>query len=241
MKFEAIGNPNGPKVLFIHAMFMTSKSFLNLVEYLKEDYFIIMPTLDGHDVEESSTFLSIDDEVEKILTYLKGNNIDELDFILGTSLGAIIAFAVYHRNIVHINKVFLDGGPFLKFGSLFQRIAMKKIWRICYLMRLSPQNGTKRLDKLFPGLGKLMSNVCCYISKESVENLSRACYSFPLPKLDETAQKSVTFIYGTKEPARICIFRLKKYKYSNILKKISYSHCEYLLNHPKEYAEMLKK
>lgn len=86
-----------------------------------------------------------------------------------------------------------------------------------------------------------MFDVCFHITKESVENLAHACYSFPLPELEETAQKPVTFLYGTKEPARICIFRLKKYKYSYIFKEAGYSHCGYLPSHPKEYAEMLKR
>lgn len=241
MRFQTIGNYDRPKALLVHAMFMTSESFLTLVEYLKEDYFIIMPTLDGHEVEQDSIFLSIDDEVNKILTYLKQNKIGELDFILGTSLGAIIAFEVYHRNELHINKVFLDGGPFFKFGSLAEKIATNKFWGVCSQIQQSPQNAIEIADKLFTGLGNLMFNVCSYITKESVKNLAHACYSFSLPKLEEASQKPLTFIYGTKEPARMCILRLKKYKYSCILKKKGYSHCGYLLNQPKEYAEMLKK
>jgi hypothetical protein len=241
MKFKTIGNPNCCKALLIHAMFATAESFSTLIQYLKEDYFMIIPTLDGHDKNESSTFLSIDDEADKILAYLKENNIQELDLVLGTSLGAIIAFEIYQRNEVCINKVHLDGGPFLNFGLLLQKIAMKKFWSICCKIRQNPQNAINKLDKLFPSLGNQMSEVCCHITEESVKNLAHACYSFPLPNLEVKAQKSVTFLYGTKEPARICIFRLKKYKYSRIIKKIGFSHCGYLLSHPKEYAEMLNE
>ncbi len=131
MRFQTTGNPDGPIAVLIHAMFVTSDGFTTLVEYLKDNYFIIMPTLDGHDVAEGSTFLSIEDEADKILAYLQKNNIYGLDFILGTSLGAIIAFEVYRRNEVHINKVFLDGGPFFSFGTLFTKIAGKNFWYIC--------------------------------------------------------------------------------------------------------------
>lgn len=241
MKFKTIGNPNGHTILLIHAMFATSESFLTLIEYLKEDYFMIIPTLDGHDKNENSIFLSIEDEADKILTYFQDNNIKELDFVLGTSLGAIIAFEVYKRNEIRINKVYLDGGPFFKFGSAIQKIAIKKFCNICSKIRKDPQNSIKKLDKLFPSWGKQMSEVCCHITEESVKNLARDCYSFTLPDLEVTAQKSVIFLYGTKEPARLCIFRLKKYKYSRIIKKSGFKHCGYLLSNPKEYAEMLKK
>ncbi|MDV3426058.1 MAG: alpha/beta hydrolase [Bacillota bacterium] len=242
MRFKTIGNPDDPRALFIHAMFTDSESFSALAEYLIEDYFVIMPTLDGHDTQnENSDFISYDDEADKILAYLQEMGIKELDFILGTSLGAIIAFEVYRGHKVHINKVFLDGGPFFNFGSLLQKIMMKKFWSICSKTRQNPGFAAIKIDKLFPGLGSQMCHVCCHMSKKSVSNLAHACYSYSLPELGEAEQKAITFIYGTKEPALMCSRRLKKYKYSSFIRKAGYSHCGYLLSHPDEYAEMLKE
>lgn len=243
MKFKTAGNPNGHRILLIHPMCATSEFFFALIEYLKDDYFIIMPTLDGHHKDENSTFLSVEDEADKIITYLQDNGIEKLDFVLGTSLGAIIAFEVYKRNEICINKVYLDGGPFFKVGQLLQKIAVKKFLNICSKVRQNPQNAIKKLEHLFPGvgIGNQMVEIGCNITEESVKNLAHACYSFTLPDLEIEAQKSIVFLYGTKEPARLCIFRLKKYKYSRILKKSGFNHCGYLLSCPKEYAEMLKK
>ncbi|GLC31839.1 alpha/beta hydrolase [Clostridium omnivorum] len=241
MNFKIVGNPNNPKILLIHAMFVSSDSFEALSEYLKEDYFLIIPTLDGHDVNENSIFMSLEDEADKILSYLKQNNIENLDFILGTSLGAIIAFELYKRNEVQINKVFLDGGPFFNFGPFLQTIAFKKFWGICNSIRKDSKNALKKLDSLFPGSGNNMLQVCSHITMLSVRNLAHACYSFSLPKLDEAAQKPIIFLYGTKEPARMCIPRLRRYKYSAIIKKVGYKHCGYLLSNPKDYARMLNE
>lgn len=242
MRFKTISNPGGRRALLIHAMFTNSESFSALAEYLNEDYFVIIPTLDGHDTDnESSDFISYDDEAEKILAYLQENGIKELDFILGTSLGAIIAFEVYRRNKVHINKVFLDGGPFFNFGSLLQKIMKRKFWSICSKARQNPESAARKIDKLFPGLGIQMCHVCCHMSKKSVSNLAYACYSYSLPELGEAEQKAITFIYGTKEPALMCSRRLKIYKYSSFLRKAGYNHCGYLLSHPEEYAEILKE
>lgn len=241
MKFKTVGNPDGHRILLIHPMFITAKFFSHLIEYLKKDYFIIIPTLDGHDKDENSTFLSVEDEADKILAYLQDNDIKKLDFVLGTSLGAIIAFEVYKRNKININKVYLDGGPFFKFGPLLQKIAAKKFYSICSKVRENPQNVIEKLGNLFPGIANEMIEVCGRITEESVGNLPHACYSFKLPNLDIAAQKAIIFLYGTKEPARLCIFRLKKYKYSCIIKKRGFNHCGYLLLCPKEYGEMLKK
>ena len=241
MKFQTEGNPNGPKILLIHAMFVNPDSFSKLIEYLKQDYFIIMPILDGHDINEDSTFLSIYDEADKIIAYLNENKIEKLDFMLGTSLGAIIALEIYGRNAVQIDKVYLDGGPFFKFGPLIQKFLSGKFWSVCTRIKQSPQKGIEKIDSMFPGFGSLMCDVCCHMTKENTKNLTRACFTYSFPKLCETAQKSVIFLYGTKESAIKCIGRLKKYKYSHIIKKDGYNHCGYLLTHPKEYAEMLKE
>lgn len=176
-----------------------------------------------------------------MLAYLKDNSIKELDFMLGTSLGAIIAFEIYKRNEIRINKVYLDGGPFFKFGALLQKVAAKKFCNICSEVRQNPQKAINKIERLFKGLGNEMCEVACHITEESIKNLAHACYSFTLPNLKPVEQKSVVFLYGTKEPARFCIFRLRKYKYSRIIKKNGFSHCGYLLSYPKEYAEMLKE
>lgn len=241
MRFETVGNPNGDKVLLVHAMFATPECFLALTQYLKEDYFIIMPVLDGHDLKESSEFLSVDDEANKIIAYLKENNIKKLDFILGTSLGAIIALEVYKQASVNVNRIYLDGGPFFNFGALLQKIAAQKFWNICTKARQNPEKAAEKIDKLFQGLGDVMNVVCCHITKQSVKNLAHACYSYKLPELSEAMQKPVVFLYGTKEPARFCMFRLKKYKNCSIIKKEGYNHCGYLLAHPEEYAKMLRR
>lgn len=241
MKFETVGNPDGSKVLLIHAMFMTPECFSVLIQYLKEDYFIIMPILDGHDFKEGSEFLSVYDEADKIIAYLQENNIKKLDFIMGISLGAIIALEVYRRNAVNVNRIYSDGGPFFNFGTLLQEIAAKKFWNICIEVRQNPEKAARTIDKLFQGLGNVMSEVCKSITEQNVKNLARACYSYKLPELNEAEQKSVAFLYGTKEPARFCIPRLKKYKNCRIIKKSGYSHCSYLLAHPGEYAEMLRR
>lgn len=241
MKFKTVGNPDKPKALLIHAMAVDEKSFSGLVEYLKDDYFIVMPILDGHNDDDNLDYISTDDEADKILAYLNENNIDKLDFILGTSLGAIIAFEVYKRNKVDVRKVFLDGGPFFHFGLLVRSFMSIMFWRMCKKVQRYPEKAAEKMSKLFPGLGDMMCAKLCHMSKKSMKNLSYACYTFSLPDLDDAAQKKITFLYGSKESALKCVHRLKKYKYSRIMKIDGFNHCEYLLSSPKEYAQMLRE
>lgn len=241
MKFKTIGNKDNCAILLIHAMFVTPDSFSGLIEYLKDSYFIIMPILDGHSKDENSHFISVEDESLKIMNYLNENNIESLSFILGTSLGAIIAMDVYSKANIKVNKVFLDGGPFFKFGPILKSIMRRKFLNVCNNAKNNPEKSKKELDKAFPSISNLMINVCSFISKDDVSNLSDACYSYNLPNLNENSQKKITFIYGTKEIARFSILFIKKYKYSKIIKKKDLSHCEFIVNYPYEYSLLIKK
>lgn len=44
MKFQAMGDPQNPVILFFHAMGVTGESSFRVAEYLKEKYFCVMPT-----------------------------------------------------------------------------------------------------------------------------------------------------------------------------------------------------
>lgn len=44
MIFKTIGDKNNPAVLFFHAMGVTGDSSLPAAGYLKDDYFVILPT-----------------------------------------------------------------------------------------------------------------------------------------------------------------------------------------------------
>lgn len=52
MKFHTIGDPKNPIVLMIHAMFMDNKMFSELSDALKENYYLVLPVLSGHDLSQ---------------------------------------------------------------------------------------------------------------------------------------------------------------------------------------------
>lgn len=239
MNFKTIGEKHNPCALLIHAMFLTGDGFNEIVKYLKDDYFIIIPTLDGHEGEEYSKFTSVEEEADKILAYLKQEGINELDFILGTSLGGLVALEIYQRNQINIKKAVIDGAPLISCSKVIKLFMVKFMQ---HLVKSTKKNPNKKnvFDEKFSGFSDIMKCVCGYISDESVKNIINACYSYGLPDKLDINDKKLIFVYGSKEKAGECIPKLKTICNCDIIIKKGYDHCQFLMDDPQEYVELFR-
>jgi pimeloyl-ACP methyl ester carboxylesterase len=90
VRFEST-SPSNPALVFLHGLWQDSMTMTNLVPYLKEKYFIIIPDLRGNGKSSYKNPLkSIDDLVEDIEYLLQKLNINKIGFV-GVSAGSIIA------------------------------------------------------------------------------------------------------------------------------------------------------
>lgn len=96
MTFATLGDRSRPAALLIHGMMCTGKDCEPFGQYLAEDYFVIMPTLDGHG-GDGTDLLPVEGEVEKLLRYLRENEIGSLALVQGSSMGAEVALALVKR------------------------------------------------------------------------------------------------------------------------------------------------
>ena len=59
MKVKTLGSRKNPAILMIPGMFCTSDTPEKAARFLKKDYFIILPTLDGHHAEEPEKYAAV--------------------------------------------------------------------------------------------------------------------------------------------------------------------------------------
>lgn len=240
MKFKTLGNPANPAALLIHAMFVSETMFHSIASILQDNYYVILPTLDGHDLSEDSTFISAQDEACKIADYLQKEQQTNIEILLGTSLGGIIAFELFRQSKITIHHIFLDGAPFIRLSDFRINIMAKVFKKIAHSSARHPEKANI-LDKLYPQKAAEMKKICGHMSDESVKHLTQTCYTYELPpaiKLD--LGQSVTFIYGTAEKARVCIPTVKKFTNCRLIIKENCGHCEFLAKNPRQYVEMLE-
>ena len=236
MIFKTFGNKNNKKILFIHGMAMEGLNYYHF-EKLLPDYYLVIPTLDGHYFENKTLFVSLNDQVNKILCYFDKNNISELFCIVGTSLGALIAFEIFKKHIIKTNKIIFDGGPFFCFNNIQQCIA-EKIYRLIFFM-LKITKGNILYPKSLLSIKSSAVNFSRFITKDDIKNIAHTIFNLEIPVPFNKENIELIFLYGSKEDALKSIKRFNGLGGYRLIVKENMRHCQYITNYPKEFIKLI--
>ncbi|MDE6586480.1 MAG: alpha/beta fold hydrolase [Clostridia bacterium] len=232
MKFQTFGNKNNKAVLLIHTLFTSSDFFAPVTQFLAKDYFVIVPTLSGH--YENSTFISTEDEIRQIKEFLSENNVVSLYAVAGFSLGGNIAYEFFCNNAVMTEKAVIDSAPLFNFPKFIKKHFLKNYTKCLNRIKSGEYDTARELNKHFNGMGEYQKDIAPIVSQESLNSLVESCYNIKVYKLSRDVRNKVTFIYGSKDIARLCKGRLKKY---HIHKMKGYGHCGFYRENPVEWAK----
>jgi pimeloyl-ACP methyl ester carboxylesterase len=94
MKYKEFGEKNRPTVILLHGGGLSWWSLKNIIHYLKIDYHVVTPIIDGHGEDGATTFISIQDSAEKLIRYIDMNYKGKVLAIGGLSLGAQITIEI---------------------------------------------------------------------------------------------------------------------------------------------------
>ena len=241
MIFETLGDKSKPTIIFFHAMGVVGKSSERVAENLKDKYFCVMPTSTVYCKDQK--YISKDDEIKQVEIFLKENNIDEIELVVASSIGADLAIAFLSKTKIPVRHVFIDGGQFAQINKPLRRIMSPLFYLI--IRSLYKKNGEnlkkimwcddKEIRPYFVEAGKNLKyrNMCRQLS-DSLENK-------PFPKIDEELQKNAFFGFGSIED---------HYKYRENVKRAypfahypifeGYNHMQYQIKDPKGFAKMLE-
>ena len=258
MTFETLGERTAPAVLLIHGMLCTAEDCKPFGRYLADEYFVIMPTLDGHG-DDGTDLLTAEDEAEKIYAYLAENDIDRLALLQGSSMGAEVALAVYdllNANGVHVNRCFFDGGPFFDFDPVRRQMMYKVFSKLVKIFESGdPDEAVSKMKenrffrfvagskaKQYEPLIKSMAKNKRSFSDKTVKNMVKICYGCKLPYFTEGEQRRMIFFHSKEEPAVKSRGRLVRAYKTAVYRGISgYPHCGLQIQKPQAYAKLLKK
>lgn len=237
MKIETFGDKTKPAFMAIHPMFTGGFFLDNLVELCKDDYYFIIPTMSGH--YENSEYVSREDEENTIVEFLKVNGIEKLGVLLGFSLGGNMAFDLYAQNLINADKVIIDSAPLFDFPKFIRNYFHNRYKGCLKKIKIEGADVAKELNKCFNGMGEVQQKVAPTVSFESLKNLVSSCFGVKVPKMSEERQRALTFVYGTKDEARLCLNRVRKYKKAKFVKLKGYRHCGLYQLDAEEYVKRL--
>lgn len=233
MRISTYGDMEKKKMLLLPPMFTDETFFIPCLEYLRQRYFLIIPTYSGH--YPHSTYRSMAEEEETLEHFFTSNQIGYLDWVAGFSLGGNIAFHYFCHHQNQIGQVLIDSAPVFRFPRFIRKHFYRKYAGCLRRVRENPAHASAELDACFHGMGASQQAVAPLITPDSLWHLMESCYRMDTPSLPPAAQAKVTFVYGSKDIARLCMPRLRKYKNSQTILLPGFEHCEFFRMKPFDY------
>lgn len=240
MIFNTVGNKSNPTILFFHAMGVTGDSSIPVADFLKEQYYCIMPTSTVYCAGQK--YIGKTDEIRQIKKFLQEQGIKNLVLIVASSIGADLAMAFLAQSKIPVEHVFFDGGQFAQIGKMtrcimtpFLYLAMKSLyWSKGKTLKKILWCDDENLKPYFIEAGKnLTYRNLRYQLADSLEDK-------PFPMLSEELQKRTFWEFGSVEDH----YKYRKnvmrtYTYGNFPVFYEFNHMQYQIRNPKGFAEML--
>ena len=126
MRFETIGDPGRPAILFFHAMGVTGASSERVARCLADRYFCIMPTSTVYC--EGQRYVSRADEIVQVEKFLGEKGVSRLEMVVASSIGADLACAFLAGTRRSVGHVFFDGGQFARIPTGTRRLMVPFLW-----------------------------------------------------------------------------------------------------------------
>jgi len=201
MRFLAFGNKNNKAIILIHGYGISWKMWTHHIDVFIKDYFVIVPILDGHDTEYSSTFTTVEKAATDIIDYVIKIYGKHIFAICGTSLGATIAIAILAQDQLKVHKAIIDGGPVAPMNQLLLKLSIKI--RIKQAHKIKKGNKLVRymLSRTFftnDMIDEIMK-IGATITDESCINLHLSAFRYSLPSSIANIKTDITYWYGSKE------------------------------------------
>lgn len=199
MKFHTFGEPTSPVMLLIHGMLTPWQIWDDQIKAFCESYYVIVPELDSHTEDEPSSFVSIEEEAEKIEDWLIDHDITSVSVVCGLSLGGAIAYEMWHNGVIGIDRLVLDGAPLMPMPAIAGKMMTNSYMNI---IRKSVQRDPKTFElfkrdflpeKFWEDFLKIANNM----DEQSVKSIMQGVCSRHIYEGVENNSR-ILFLHGTK-------------------------------------------
>lgn len=241
MIFKTVGNKSDPAILFFHAMGVTGDSSIPVAEFLKDQYYCILPTSTVYCAGQK--YVSKLDEAEQITEFLKDQGIQSLCLVVASSLGADLALAFLTQSGIPTEHVFFDGGQFAKIPAPVRHLMTPFLYLAIRSLYWSQGKTLKKIlwcddesiRPYFIAAGKNLTYGNLY------RQLSDSLLNTPFPPLPQQLQENSFWEFGEIEDHFKYREDVKKsYPFGNFPVFAQYNHMQYQIRDPQGFARMLQ-
>ncbi len=242
MVFKEFGNKNSKTIFLLHGGGLSWWNYREEVEYLKNDFHIILPILDGH-AGSDRPFTTIEDNAEEIITFINERFNGSVCMICGLSLGGQILLEILSHQGDICRHALIESasaypskitGALIRpaFGCSYPLIKNKRFAKMQFKqLRIKAElyNDYYRDTRLISKKDMLafMKANTLYRIKESIKNCSADVHIFYGEKENRGIKKSAKIIKNSIPG-------------STLTELPDLHHGEFSINHPQAYAEAVK-
>ena len=201
VEMHEFGNGQSPAILLLHAFGMHWSMWQGVIDALKADYHVLVPSLEGHEDKQRTVFTTVEHNAQSISDWLCQNGYQKIYAVIGVSLGGSVTIKLLSLKTVYIDYAVIDAGitpvgfnrfrEFLEVSSnLFMIFAAHNL-HLIKLMGLYNQYSQKQMEK-FHAMIKT-------ISWKTAKNVFYGVDTYALPDSLPDVPTHIAYWYGSLE------------------------------------------
>lgn len=200
MNFKTYGKKDNKAIILIHGAFVSWKIWSECIETFKQDYFVIVPILDGHDIGNKSIFTTIQKSASDIADFVCKTYGKNIFAIIGISLGGVIATEILIQKKLNIEKAIIDGAYLTTMSPWLCKIFSKIVVKLSHGIKSGNKIFKYIINQKFsPKTTEEIYRICSNMSDETIKNIAFSNYSYTIPDSISNGTTEIAYWYGEKE------------------------------------------
>lgn len=246
VEMHEYGNIQSPTILFLHAFGMHWSMWQDVIDGLKTDYHLLIPSLEGHEDAHRTVFSTVEHNALSLSDWLCKNGYQKIYAVIGVSLGGAVTAKLLSLKTMNISFAIIDAGiipvglnqiqEFFEVSSnLFMFFAAHNL-HLIKLLGLYDQYSQKQMVQF----NKMIKT----ITWETAKNVFYGVDTYTLPNCSSDVATNIAYWYGSlEEKERKAAGERLKQLFSNVTIKSfdGYSHAQMCLAKPEIYVANVKK
>lgn len=204
MEFKEFSKEKNETALLLHGGYVSYRTLNVQIQALKQKFHVIVPILSGHNLNNQSELISIEEEAKTILNFLAEKKINKIHTLYGVSLGADIALEILALNGNLCEYAFIESGslgipkiasfPLVKITetAMYRGVRGSKIWEN-YINKFLIN--MQMPDYLYEDTKKIIS----HMTKLTIRNVQKSVCNYQLKENIFLTKTKCLIIYTSKE------------------------------------------
>lgn len=255
MTIHEFGDKSNPVIMLLPGTMCYWKgNFGNVIDKLSRKFFVSAVAYTGFDDNDPESYISVEDELNKIEKYVNENYGGKICAAYGCSLGGTFVAHLAARRNIHIKYGIIGSSDMDQAGKLKAGIMAGIMVKVTYnfihtgkyrsgLMQKRFQKQMNEPDpynRAFVAMTGRDKYDMSFITKESLKNQFKSDLTTPLPEKTENGETEIHIFYAKKMGEKY-LERYNRYFKNPVIHEQNMRHEEFLGVYPNDWCALVEK